>query len=59
MVQESSFVALRVVVFVYQLLEPAVQDGRSEALPLHCLGKADEGTPKIVFLGDVVESSFK
>ena len=59
MTQKRSFVALGIVVFLHEFLEPAMQDGRSEPLPLHRLGKTDEGTPKDVFLRDVVESSFK
>ena len=58
MSQESSFIALSIVVFLHEFLEPAMQDWRSEALPLHCLGKTDEGTPERFPLRDVVESSF-
>ena len=57
--QESSFIALCVVVLLYQLLEPAVQDGWGEVLSLDCLGKADEGAPEGFLFCDVVESSPK
>jgi len=58
MTQEASFIALSIVVFLHEFLEPAMQDGSGEALSFHCLGKADEGTPKWFLLRDVVESSF-
>ena len=59
MTQEGSFVALSIIVFLHEFLEPAMQNGWSETLSFHCLGKTDEGAPEWLLLSGVIESSFK
>ena len=58
MTQEGSFIALSIIVFLHEFLEPAMQNGSGEVLFFHCLGKTDEGAPKRFLPRDVVESSF-